>query len=182
MSEAVVKFTYSDLLSAPEDGKRYEIFEGELIVSTSPGEKHQRIVINLVGIFLPYVKSQNPGRIYTAPFDVYFDDETVVEPDIIFISKDRNVIIEEKRINGAPDLIVEILSSGTEARDRGFKFRRYEKEGVKEYWIVDPENRTIEIYTLKKSRYELVKKFEGADIVISPLFKGLEFNIKEVWM
>jgi len=181
MSEANVKFTYSDLLSAPDDGNRYEIFEGELIVSPSPSEKHQNALSNLFGKLYTFLQEHKIGKIYTAPFDVYFDEETVVEPDILLVSKERNTIIEEQRINGAPDLIVEIISPKTEDRDRGFKFRRYEKEGVNEYWIVDPDHKTIEIYTLKSTGYELVKKYADDESVNSPLLSGLQFNIRDIW-
>jgi len=182
MSEATVKFIYSDLLSVPDDGNRYEIFEGELIVSPSPGEKHQNALSNLFGILYTFIRDRHLGKLYTAPLDVYFDDETVVEPDVLFISNERKAIIEEQRINGAPDLIVEIISPKTESRDRGYKYRRYEKEDVKEYWIVDPENKTLEIYILKNTGYELLNKYTGNDTATSSLLTGLEFNIKDLWI
>lgn len=181
MGETTVKFTYSDLLTVPEDTNRYEIFEGELIVSPSPTERHQNALSNLFGILKPFVRNNKLGKIYTVPFDVFFDEETVVEPDILFIFRENLSIIEERCVKGPPDLIIEITSLKTESRDRGYKYRRYAKERVKEYWIVDPEKQFIEIFVLKDSDFELVKRYSGNDLVTSPLLSGLKFNVPEVW-
>ncbi len=176
-----VKFTYKDLLSAPDDGKRYEIFEGELIMSPSPSSQHQRVVFNLCNIFGDYLREIPIGEVYPAPFEVYFDEETVVQPDVLFVSKERLSIVEERRVNGPPDAVVEILSDSSKPRDREFKLRLYAKEGVKEYWIVDPEAESIEVYQLKKEVFALAGKFSEKDEVTSPYFVGLQFSCNQVF-
>jgi Uma2 family endonuclease len=181
MSNTTVKFTYQDLLTAPDDGNRYEIFEGELIVTPSPTVKHQNALHNLTLLLGQHIKNNKLGKMYSAPMDVYFDEETVVEPDLLFVSNKRLHILEERRINGAPDLVVEILSPGTAERDRGFKFRRYEKEGVNEYWIVDPVEEHVEIYTPQKNGYELFDQFSNDDEISPPLFSELSFKLSELW-
>lgn len=181
MANTSVKFTYQDLLTAPDDGNRYEIFEGELIVTPSPTVKHQNALANLFFIIGNHIRESKLGKFLSAPMDVYFDEETVVEPDLLFISKDRLHILEERRIKGAPDLIIEILSQGTSERDHGFKFRRYEKEGVQEYWLVDPTEENLEIYALKKQGYELHGRFSDDDTVAGPMFSDLSFQLNELW-
>jgi Uma2 family endonuclease len=181
MANTTVKFTYQDLLTAPDDGNRYEIFEGELIVTPSPIVKHQIVSANLFGLLYNYIKSNNLGTLLAAPMDVYFNEETVVEPDLLFVSNKRSHILEERRINGAPDLIIEILSPGTAERDRGFKFRHYEKESVQEYWIADPEEETLEIFVLQENSFTLFEKFSNNDVVSPPLFSELSFNLSDLW-
>ena len=181
MTTVSVKYTYQDLLTTPDDRNRYEIFEGDIIVTPAPNEPHQNAVSNLHLILGNHVKKYRLGKLYIAPFDVYFDEETVIEPDMLFVAKDRLSIIEKQRIKGAPDLVVEVLSPSTEERDRGFKFKRCAQEGVREYWLVDPEKSLVEIYTLTERGYELVGNFSGEQKVASKMFSGLEFSASEVW-
>ena len=181
MTTVSVKYTYQDLLTTPDDRNRYEIFEGNLIATPSPNEAHQSASMNLSLLLGSHIKRYNLGKIYTAPFDVCFDNETVIEPDLLFVSKERLSIVERQRVNGAPDLIIELLSPKAEDRDRGFKFRRCAQEGVKEFWLVDPEKQVIEIYTLTAKGYELHGKYSGAQSVKSTMLSGLEFPANEVW-
>jgi len=176
-----VKYTYQDLLSTPEDNRRYEIFEGELIMSPAPNRAHQKAHANLFRIFSQHVHKHSLGEVYSAPFDVYFDEETVVEPDILFISKQRLHIVDESKVNGAPDLVVEIISPSSDTRDRGFKFKLYAEKGVKEYWLPNPDEATFEIYVLGKNGFELAGKFTGEQKTKSSLFPGLEFSVSELW-
>lgn len=176
-----VKFTYQDLLSTPDDRHRYEIFEGELIMTPSPNTAHQNAVGNILTNVSIYVNTHDLGKVYCAPLDVYFDEETVVEPDILFVSKERLHIIDEQKVNGAPDLIVEVLSPSTAERDRGFKFKRYAHEGVKEYWIVDPKQKMIEVFMLGEKGFGLFGKYGGGDEVRSKVFSDLRFQAAEVW-
>lgn len=118
---------------------------------------------------------------YSAPFDVYFDEETVVEPDILFVSQARLHIIDERKVNGAPDMVVEIISESTEQHDRGFKFKRYAQEGVTEYSIVDPAGQKIEVYQLSKKGFTPSGIFSGTDDVTSPIFPKLRFSTDKVW-
>lgn len=176
-----VKYTYHDLLSIPSDRHRYEIFQGDLVMTPAPGRIHQDAVMNLANMLFTYLRTHQLGRVYVAPFDVYFDDETVVQPDVLVVLRERLNIVDERRINGAPDLIVEITSESTEQHDRGFKFKRYAQEGVKEYWIVDPMAKRIEINRLGEKGFVASGVFSRRDEVVSPLLSGLRFTADEVW-
>ncbi len=181
MQNTSVKYIYSDLLTVPEDTNRYEIFEGELIVTPSPIRIHQVVVKNLTYFFESYLRTNKIGELCVAPFDVYFDEGTVMQPDLMFISDERKHIVEEKRIVGSPDLIVEVLSEGTEERDRGYKFRRYAKENVREYWIVDPEKQTVEIYENAETGYLLSGKYSGNNEIHSVFFPGLKCKAADIF-
>jgi len=149
-----IKFTYKDYKSLPEsETKRYELIEGELIMIPSPNFKHQSVSGNLAFILRGFVQKRNLGIIIYAPFDVHLGDN-VVQPDILFVSKERSYVITEEEIKGAPDLVIEILSPATAERDRTYKKVLYARYGVSEYWIVDPGKKTIEVLTLKKEGYK----------------------------
>ncbi len=150
MAKAAIKFTYQDYLLLPED-KRYELIEGELLTVPSPDVEHQELSRDLEHILWEFVKQNNLGSIFNAPLDVVLSEEDVVQPDILFVSKERAHIIKEKNIQGAPDLVIEILSPATSERERTLKRKLYAKYGVKEYWIVDPEEKSIEVMALTKS-------------------------------
>ena len=180
-----VKFTYEDYKSLPEsETKRYELLGGELVLVPSPTEYHQRISGNLAFILRQFVQENDLGRVYYAPLDVVLgegEDREVVQPDIFFISKERAEIIAEEEIRGAPDLIIEIVSPGTEDRDRHYKKTLYARHGVKEYWIVDPEKKTVEVYTLGERGFKLTKAFKAGEVLTSPLLEGLEVNLNEIF-
>jgi Uma2 family endonuclease len=183
MTPAVIekkKYTYEDYLKTPED-ERYELIEGELIMSPSPIPKHQRISRKIEFILEKYVTENDLGEVFYAPCDVYLDDENVIQPDILFISKDRLNIIGEKNIQGAPDLVMEIISENTAYRDFVQKKRLYAKFGVKEYWIVIPEEKLIEIYTLKDNTYTLYKTYYKDDILESPYLRNLKIELKGIF-
>ena len=188
MTKAVrprVKFTYEDYKSLPEsETKRYELLGGDLVLVPSPTEYHQRISRNLEFMLWRFVKEQDLGWVYDAPLDVVLgqgDTREVVQPDIFFISKEREKIIAEEEIRGAPDLVVEIISPGTAERDRGYKKTLYARHGVKEYWIVDPKGKTVEVYTLGEKGFELVRAYEAGEALKSPLLEGLEVDLNEVF-
>ncbi len=180
-----VKFTYEDYKSLPEsETKRYELLGGELVEVPSPTEYHQRISRNLEFMLWRFVKEQDLGWVYDAPLDVVLgqgDTREVVQPDIFFISKEREKIIAEEEIRGAPDLVIEVTSPATEDRDRHYKKTLYARHGVKEYWIVDPDGKTVEIYTLGEKGFELVKVYKAGEILESPLLPGLVVDLKEVF-
>jgi len=177
-----IKFTYKDYKSLPEsETKRYELIEGELIIVPSPNEYHQRISGRLEFILRAFVEDKNLGRVYDAPFDVVFSKEDVVQPDILFISKARSKIITEEGIRGAPDLVIEILSPATSERDQTYKKTLYARHGVREYWIVDPEEKTIEVMTLGKAGFESSGSYGKMDTMKSPVFPNLAINLSEVF-
>ncbi len=183
MARAVIekkKYTYEDYLKTPED-ERYELIEGELIMSPSPIPKHQRISGKLEFELRKFVMENDLGEVFDAPCDVYLDEENVVQPDILFISKERLGIIGEKNIQGAPDLVMEIISENTAYRDFVQKKRLYTKFGVREYWIVIPEEKLIEIYTLKDNTYTLYKTYYKDDILESPYLRNLKIELKGIF-
>lgn len=183
MTPAVVekkKYTYEDYLKTPED-ERYELIEGELLMTPSPVTRHQRISRELEFELLKFAKENDLGEVFDAPYDVYLDDENVVQPDIMFISKERLNIIGEKNIQGAPDLVIEIISENTAYRDLVQKKKLYARFGVKEYWIVIPEEGSIEIYILKDKTYTLYKAFSRDDTLESPYFKDLKIMLNRIF-
>ena len=139
------RYVYEDLLAMPEDGRRHELLEGDLLVSPSPNRRHQRIVSNLDRLF-GRLEVQGLGEGYVAPFDVVFDRHTVFEPDVMFIRTERLGIVGERNVSGAPDLVVEVLSESTRDMDLGPKLRAYGRHGVGEYWVVDPDANTVQVF------------------------------------
>jgi len=175
------KYTYKDYLTMSDD-KRYELIGGELIMMTpSPVPYHQWISKNIEYEIERFVREKNLGRVFDAPCDVYLDDENVVQPDILFISRERTHIIGKNNIQSAPDLAIEILSESSAYTDMMKKKRLYAKFGVKEYWIVDPNGKTIEIYRLKEGVFILAKSFSENDELESPLLPGLKIRLSPVF-
>lgn len=179
-AEKQTKYTYSDYLKTPED-TRYELIEGDLIMVPAPKTKHQRISRKLEFILEKFVTENDSGEVFYAPCDVVFDDCNVLQPDILFISKDRLEIITEDNIKGAPDLIIEILSQSSAYADLVKKKKLYAKFKVKEYWIVDPEEKTVELYFLDNDVFKLDKCYQKKDNLTSKVLKGLEINLAEVF-
>ena len=176
-----IKFTYKDYKSLPEsETKRYELLEGELIVVPSPTTYHQQISRRMEFLLLKHVEANDLGEVLNAPLDVVLSGEDVVQPDILFISRERSNIITEE-IKGPPDLIIEILSPGTEDYDRGYKKTLYARHGVKEYWIVDPEAKTVELFSLGEKGFELHRAYKGTERLGSPLLKGLAIDLRKVF-
>lgn len=174
------KYTYEDYCKASDD-KRYELIDGELLMTPSPITSHQRISRKLEFILEKFITENKLGELFDAPYDVYFDNENVVQPDLLFISKDRLHIIGKKNVQGAPDLVIEIISENSAYRDMVQKKKLYAKFGVKEYWIVIPEGEEIEIYTLKDNAYQLYKAYGKGSIIESPMLKGLKIGLMDIF-
>ena len=175
------KVTYEDYVTLPDDGRRYEILDGELAVSPSPSSAHQRVSENLGGLLYTWVKTHRLGRIWRAPLDLILADTVVVQPDIMYVSPERASIVTDRGIEGAPDLVVEILSRSTGRRDRGAKKRIYARHGVGRYWLVDPEACTLEIFALREGKHEQVAAHAGNMVVAVDVPPGLEFRLAELW-
>lgn len=176
-----VRFLASDIWDTPEDGNRYEVIDGALYMTPPPSWPHQNAITALAGILWPYTRRHNLGKVAVAPIGVVLDDEDGVQPDLVFVSRERLGIISDRGIMGAPDLIVEVLSPRTQTRDRGIKMRRYAAAGVPHYWMLVPRTRSLEAYRLGESGYERVGVY-GPDSTFYPeLFPGLEIPINELW-
>jgi Uma2 family endonuclease len=148
---AVRGWTYEEFARLPDDGNRYEVIAGDLYVTPSPGRIHQKVSARLSGLFLAYCEEHGAGDVYHAPFDVIFGEGDYLEPDLVFVREDRvDEVIRDHGIVGTPDLVVEILSDSTESRDRGIKRERYAAYGVPEYWIIDTDEKHVEVYRLRR--------------------------------
>lgn len=175
------KFTYQDYQNITEE-TGYELIEGELIMTPSPTPKHQRISRKIEFLIEKFVNENNLGECFYAPCDVYLDEYNVIQPDIFFISKDRVHIIGEKKIEEAPDLIIEIVSETSVYKDTVQKKKIYASYGVKEYWIVIPEEKMVEVYNLREiGQYQLMQTYYENDIVESKLFNGLKIDLKNIF-
>ncbi|MCL0034527.1 Uma2 family endonuclease [Dehalococcoidia bacterium] len=175
-----IKFTYGDYLQLPED-KRYELIEGEFFMVPSPGWSHQTISARLFRAIDNYVRTHKLGEVRYAPLDVVLSEENVLQPDILFVSRERLNIITERNIQGAPDLVVEILSPATAQRDKELKQKLYARFGVQEYWLADPIARTIEVMSLAETGFESVGLYHEGAILRSPLLRGLPIGLQEIF-
>lgn len=173
-------YTYEDYLQI-EDEKRYEVHEGELMMVPAPTTTHQRISWKIERIIGDFIIEKGLGEIFDAPTDVVLSDDVVVQPDILFISKERAGIIEERAVMGPPDLIVEILSASSTFSDSVRKKELYKRYGVREYWLVFPEEKAIEVMTLEEGFYReySVAKDEGK--VRSKVLEGMEVDLEGVF-
>lgn len=176
-----IKFTYSDYLIYPSNGKQLQLIEGDFFMTPAPIIFHQDISINLEAIIYEFVAENNLGKVYDAPTDVVLSEEDVVQPDILFIAKDRLNIIKEKNIKGAPDLIVEILSFKTKKMDTVIKRKLYAKHGVKEYWIIDPDKKQIEVLLLAGDKYKSERIYKKGQVLKSKIIAGLKVKVEEVF-
>ena len=171
MATATTRLTYRDLQQIPQDRNRYELIEGELFVAPAPNTEHQRKAFRLSRILAEHVEQYDLGEVFIAPYDVLLDDSTVLEPDIMFVSKRRHSIVTDRCIEGPPDLVVEALSDSSRTIDRFVKRDRYAEVGVPEYWLLDPFEPRIEVLHLEGRKYRLIGSFGSADTLdASPTF------------
>lgn len=179
-----LKLTYEDYLYFPADGKRHEIIDGEHYVTPAPNLKHQTSVGNLHFRLIGFVRPRQLGTVWVAPVDVVLSGHDVVQPDLVFLAKNRmGLAADGANVKGAPDLVVEVLSPATRRQDAIMKRHLYEKYGVQEYWLVDPELETVEVYRLTRGGYrrEAELSAEREDILASPLFPDLEIALTEIF-
>src|SRR5262245_22322927 len=176
-----VALTYRDYMALPDDGKRYELYDGELVEMTSPTLRHQRAVRHLIGILDRHVRADNLGEVIPAPFDVILSQATVFQPDIVFVAKDRARIVVDRGIEGVPTLAIEILSPSTASRDRGIKKSLYARHGLPYLWLLDPGDESLEAYELPGGAYALAGRRVGPALTRLPPFTGLAFAPADLW-
>ncbi len=181
MTPGRVVLTYQDYAALPSDGRRYEIHEGELSVTPAPGTTHQRVILRLVVALEGYVRARRLGEVFVAPFDVILSDTTIVQPDITYVATDRTERVSERGIEGAPTLVVEILSPSTSQIDRQTKMQLYARCGIPWYWIVDPEVRVVEAYRLEAASYVLIKRIAGDEPLSAEPFADLALAPASLW-
>jgi Uma2 family endonuclease len=175
------KYTHADLLAIPYDGKRREIVDGEMVVSPSPSLTHQRVLRSLAYALMKYLEANPIGEVFVAPLDVILGELDVLEPDIFFVLNEHRPILRDW-VRGAPDLVVEILSPTTAANDRGPKLKAYARHQVPEYWIVDPESCTLEVYRLAQNGYELTRIFSVEEALTSTLLPGFSVALGSLFL
>jgi len=179
-----LKLTYDDFLLFPDDGKRHELIDGEHYVTPSPNTKHQRVSASLFLLIASWLESHPIGEIFYAPFDVVFSDFDVVEPDLLYLSNARKAeVITPKHVRGAPNLVIEIGSPGTRKRDETIKRRLYDRSGVDEYWIVDPDTDVVRVYRREAEGFERVTELsrEAGDVLTTPLLSGLDLPLARIF-
>jgi Uma2 family endonuclease len=176
------QWTYEDWLQLPDDGYRYEVIDGVLYMTPPPRILHQRVSLGLVRKLADFVEEHNLGQVLFAPVGVRLPNQPVpFQPDILFIRKERLDIIGEEYVEGAPDLVMEILSPGNWLYDRREKKQVYQEGGVAEYWIVDPRTKTIEVYRLEGGSYLLIGQYVPGEVAKSPGVPGFEISVDEVF-
>jgi Uma2 family endonuclease len=175
------RVTFAELQEWPDDGRRYELYDGEVIVVPSPFPRHQRVASNIEEMLREYERAAG-GLIFRAPLDIVLSEHNVVQPDVVFFRKERRHVVDMMAATrAAPDLAVEVLSRSTEARDRGRKMQLLARFGVPEYWIVDPVKNTLELYVLRGTAYELVASGDERSAITSPTLPHLTFPAARVF-
>jgi Uma2 family endonuclease len=178
------RLTYDDLLLFPDDGKRHEIIDGEHFVTASPNTRHQVLVGRLYFAIELFLREHpGTGRVFMAPFDIVFTRWDVVEPDLLFIGADQMNILTDKNVQGAPALVIEILSPATRKTDEQIKRRLFERGGVREYWLVDPELDVVKVFRRSADGgfprdAELSR--EAHDVLTTPVLPGLAIPLHEL--
>jgi Uma2 family endonuclease len=177
------KLNYEDYVLLPDDGRRHEILDGEHYATAAPYPIHQAVLGELhlwIGNFL---RKNRLGRVFLAPVDVLLSRHDIVQPDLLFISNERLTVLKEKNVQGAPDLVVEILSPSTRRIDEGLKLERYDLLDVREYWVVDPSGNVARVYRRSGARLRKEAELTAAagDHLTTPLLPGLEIPLVELF-
>ena len=174
------KFTYEDYKHTPED-KRYELLDGDLIMVPAPKVTHQRNTKKLAKLLDDFVEERELGELFIAPCDMVLSETDVVQPDILFVSKERSYIVTEDNIRGAPDLVVEVLSPSTAQRDRTLKRTLYERHLVPEYWQADTDANNVLVLTLVDGKYKVAGIYGEGQTLASPLLPGIALEIDGIF-
>jgi len=180
MATITTRLTYDDLRQIPPDRNRYELIEGELFVSPAPSLEHQRKTLRLARKLADHVEQHDLGEVFIAPCDVVLAPSIVLEPDIVFVSKGQRSILKMACIEGAPDLVVEVVSDSSRLMDRFVKRDRYAEFGVPEYWLLDPFEPRIEVLRLEAGKYRVVGSFGPGDTLESPTLPGLRIPVSSL--
>lgn len=179
IEESAANYTIEDYAALPENAP-FELINGKLTFMASPNSTHQNISMNLSALLHFYVKKNQLGKVFAAPMDVYFDKTNVYQPDVLFISEKRKNIIG-KFIQGAPELIVEIVSPSSQNKDELEKLTAYGKFGVQEYWLIHPEKRTIQMFSNKGKEMKKIETLRGKAVLKSKVVTGFEVKLKEIF-
>lgn len=175
-------WTYDDWTKLPDDGWRYEVIKGVLHMTPAPTPQHQRISRRLQRALEDFLHDNNLGEVFDAPIDLLLPgQETPVQPDLVYIPPDQSEMVTKRRIEGAPPLLVEVLSPGNWWVDRHPKFELYAECGVQEYWIVDPQEETVEVYTSNDGQYALLDKWKRGEVTTSYVLAGFHLEVDAIF-
>jgi Uma2 family endonuclease len=177
------RLTYQDFLELPDDGKQYELIEGELVMNPSPIPRHQIIVVKIVVRLYTYFEEHGGGTVFVSPIDVVLGEDVVLQPDIVVVREERQAIVGPTNLHGAPDLVIEVLSDSTRRRDEITKRRLYEQHGVDEYWIVDPVIDLVKVYRRDGKTFMRVAEIsiETGGTITTPLLPGFALDVNAVF-
>ncbi len=179
--ETAKLYTYADYLKLPNDGIRYEIINGELYMSPAPTVGHQRTLRELLFALMSFLKKKPLGEVFPAPTDVILSDINVLQPDIVLILREKYDILTRENIQGAPDLVIEVLSRGTRRRDRNQKLRQYEKFGVQEYWMAEEESKTVEVWRKRGNKFVFQACLNLNEEITTPLLPGFKVKLTKIF-
>ena len=179
-TERAVKLTYEDYRATPDD-TRFELLNGDLVIVPAPNVKHQRVLLRLARKLGQFILDHESGELLPVPCDVVLSDTDVVQPDLLFVSREREQTINIENVRGAPDLVIEILSPSTADKDLGYKHELYSRHGVDEYWVLDPVAETIAVHRQRDGVLKLTDTFGRRDTVRTPLLEGLDLRLDDVF-
>ncbi len=184
-ARADTRLTYDDFVLFPDDGKRHEIIDGEHHVTPSPNLRHQQLVGRLHVEIAIYLRAHpQAGQVFLSPLDVVLSHYDVVEPDLLFVAGDQTAIMTDKNIQGPSALVVEVLSKSSRKRDAQTKRRLFERTGVREYWLVDPELDLVQVFRPSpEGRLTRVAELsaEDDDALTTPLLPGCAIALRELF-
>jgi len=182
-ADVAKKMTYEDYLELPDEpGYRFEVLDGLLVKELSANVPHQRVSRRLQRLLEDYFWVVDPeGEVFDAPLDLTIGRHTVVQPDLFYVAGHQRDIVQHTRVDGAPTLVVEILSPSSGRKDRLQKMRIYQNAGIEHYWLVDPDNRTMECFCLSKQVYSLIASGMDEEELEHPLFSGLKIKLSTLW-
>ena len=173
-----IKLTYEHYALIPSDGKRHEIIEGDHYVNPATNLFHQTLSRRIQHQLYTQIELEDRGVVFNAPVDVQLHDFSIVQPDLVVVLADNSKILTKPKIDGVPDLMIEILSPSNPKHDREIKMKLYLKSGIREYWIVDPTSEEVEQYQLQNRSYDLI---EHDEIVSLTILDGVSVDISDLW-
>lgn len=174
------KCGYEDYRRTPDD-ERYELLDGELIMVPAPRVDHQRVVLRLASALHAFVEERGLGEVLVAPCDVVLSDTDVVQPDVLFVSRERAHVVVPENVRGAPDLVVEVFSPSTGERDRTVKRALYARHGVREYWQVDAQARTVTVLRSSGAGFETEDVCRGDQTARSAVLDGFGVGLERIF-
>jgi len=175
-------WTYDEYAALPDDGQRYEIVNGVLVMAPAPSPEHQAIVLEIASYLRIHIKLASLGRVFPAPIDVDLGQKNVFQPDVVVVLNTHLDRIAAKKIVGAPDLVVEVVSPGSGVMDRIAKYAVYARAGIPEYWIVKPERQTVEVFVLEDGEYRLLGIFGGQQTLPSQVVPELPVRVEQFFV